>query len=798
MSISSPVRSLVLLAGLSLCVFFWVLYPGACWAQPAAMHAETERLEALVQSKQEELADLQHQLQQIEKELEQNTKPVNEHVQALRQELNRLTTLKSLSTTNPRETLGLRNTIQSLGTRLYTASLPLYEAQSRLESIRAGLNARQNELHNINAPAQDSQEALQTYRQSLTELQHKAKALSTRIKDHLRPATTLKNDLESTVNALDKTLNTLWQQYFFDSTPSILALKDTGGVQSLARWAKSLPTYARMVLLGDIDWFALTSVALIFFALTLLPIHLWILPALEKSTLQLSMREMGPPLYWVALGLALIAATVLLPSGQGCLLRSCTQLFLSWGIMLTLWPLRQYQLGENAPARNHLRLLWVLYAVAVLLQDLNIPPLFLGPAWALVLAFGAIWSKKRSTADKPRLERSIFAASVPFFILLTLASLGGYVHFTLFLTAAWFIFWLAVQLGTGIAALLKIWSQKSAPTLLANLFKGAAQGVGYPLVWTGALAFLLGWIGYSLGGYPFLDALLELKIGWGKVSFNFMRVLGVLIGFYFARSGLLVLRSLFENIIRKQGHWEKGTAESLQTIISYTVWGLFALAALYFLGFNFTSLTVIAGGLSVGIGFGLQSIINNFLSGLILLFGRSIQPGDVVDITGTWGQIKRINIRTTVVQTFDNSTIFVPNAELISGRITNWTHKDVSLRRTIQVGVAHGSDTETVKRLLLEQAAKHPQVFRYPEPFVRFANFGDSALDFILYFWSDINNGWFAESDLRFQIDQSFRDNGVEIAFSQQDLHIRSAAGLDPYFTPRTTPFSSPTTEGSS
>ncbi|MGM0645271.1 MAG: mechanosensitive ion channel domain-containing protein [Thermodesulfobacteriota bacterium] len=788
----------MLLASLSLCFFLWVLSPVAGWAQPAAIRAETQRLEALVQSKQEEIADLQQQLQQLENSLEQNTEAVNEHVQTLRDELNRLTALKSLSTTNPRETLGLRNTIQSLNTKLQTASLPLREAQSRLETIRTDLETRQNELQNLSAPALDSQEELQTYRQSLAELKQKAKALSSRLEKHLRPATALENDLGSTVSALDKTLDSLWRQYFFDPTPTVLAIKDTGGIQSLSRWFKYLPTYARMVLLGDIDWYALTSVALIFFALAMIPIHLWILPALQKSSLQLSMREMGPPLYWVALGLALIAATILLPSGQGCLIRSCTQLFLSWGIMLALWPLRQFQLGENAPRRNHLRLLWFLYALAIFLQDLNIPPLFLGPTWALVLTFGAIWSKKRYTSDKPRLERSIFGASVPFFFLLTLGSLTGYVHFTLFLTAAWFIFWLAVQLGTGIASLFKVWSQKSAPTLLTSLLKGAAQGIGYPLVWTGALAFLVGWIGYSLGGYPFLDDLLELKVGWGKVSFNFMRVLGVLIGFYLARSGLLVLRSLFENIIRKQGHWEKGTAESLQTIISYMVWGLFALAAMYFLGFNFTSLTVIAGGLSVGIGFGLQSIINNFVSGLILLFGRSIQPGDIVDLTGTWGQIKRINIRTTVVQTFDNSTIFVPNAELISGRITNWTHKDVSLRRKIQVGVTYGSDTETVKRLLLEQAGKHPQVFRYPEPFVRFANFGESALDFILYFWSDINNGWITESDLRFQIDQSFRDNGVEIAFPQQDLHIRSASGLDPYFAPRASPYSDPTAEGSS
>ena len=762
-------------------VFLTLLLPLPGRAQPEEPDTETQRWEALLTNKQEEVSDLGEQLDQIQSTYEANTAEAQKRIEALADELNRLTALKGLSAHNPRETLGLRNKIQSLTTQLDSGTMPLREAQSRLETIVHEIDVRQEELQETSPPTPQGQKALADYQKALQHLQRRANTLETRIQKSLAPALKLEKELNATVTALDKTLSSVWRQYFFEPSPTLLAFQDPGSMQPLTRWVKYLPTYARVVLLGDIDWFALISVMLVFFALSMLPIHLWILPALEKSSLQLTMREMAPPLYWVALGLALMVSTTILPSGQGCLVRSFTQLFLSWGIMLALWPLRQYQLGENAPRRNHIRLLWVLYATAVILQDINLPPLFLGPLWAGILVLGTIWSKKRCTPDKPKLERSIFGASIPFFILLIIGSLTGYVHFTLFLTAAWFVFWLAVQIGTGMAALLRSWSAQTSPALLENLLKGVAQGVGYPLVWLGALSLMIGWLGYSLGGYPFLDELLQLKVGWGKVSFNFMRILGVVIGFYIARSGLIILRSLFDNVIRKQDHWEKGTAESLQTIISYAVWGLFALAAMYFLGFNFTSLAVIAGGLSVGIGFGLQSIINNFVSGLILLFGRSIQPGDIVDLSGTWGQIKRVNIRTTVVQTFDNSTIFVPNAELIGGRITNWTHKDISLRRRIDVGVAYGSDTEKVKRLLLEQARKHPQVFRYPEPFVRFANFGNSTLDFILYFWSDINNGWHAESDLRFQIDQAFRENGVEIAFPQQDLHIRSAAGLDPY-----------------
>ncbi len=146
----------------------------------------------------------------------------------------------------------------------------------------------------------------------------------------------------------------------------------------------------------------------------------------------------------------------------------------------------------------------------------------------------------------------------------------------------------------------------------------------------------------------------------------------------------------------------------------YIVWALGILLSLTAFGLNTTSLAVVFGALSIGLGFGLQNIFNNFISGLILLFERPIQVGDVVEVGGTWGEVLKINVRSTLVQTYDNSTLIIPNSEFISSRVTNWSHKDPTIRRDLMVGVAYGSDTALVEQLLLQAADGVKEVVQYP------------------------------------------------------------------------------------
>ena len=198
------------------------------------------------------------------------------------------------------------------------------------------------------------------------------------------------------------------------------------------------------------------------------------------------------------------------------------------------------------------------------------------------------------------------------------------------------------------------------------------------------------------------------------------------------------------------------------------------------LGVSLTSLAVVAGGLSVGIGFGLQNITNNFISGLLIIFGQTLREGDIIEVgNNLTGIVRKITIRTTLVETFDNATIFVPNAELLSGRLTNWTRNGRTVRKDIHIGVAYDSDIGLVMGLLKEIADNHSQVLRYPEPMVVFSDFAASSLNFILRFWvGDLSQAPDIITDLRVIIAKRFTEKNIDIAFPQLDIHIRNDSVL--------------------
>jgi len=217
---------------------------------------------------------------------------------------------------------------------------------------------------------------------------------------------------------------------------------------------------------------------------------------------------------------------------------------------------------------------------------------------------------------------------------------------------------------------------------------------------------------------------------------------------------------------------DEGIRHSLDSFINFIGLVLSLLLAIVVMGADLTSLTVIAGALSVGIGFGLQNVISNFVSGIIILFERPFKVGDWVNIGGEEGKIKQINIRSTELETFKKTSVIVPNATLLSSSVINMTHGDNWTRLSVSVGVAYGSDVEKVKQILLECAASHPKVLKKPMPYVIFTDFGSSSLNFELRCYSsNIWEGWMVPSDLRFAINKRFIEEGIEIPFPQVVVH---------------------------
>ena len=243
-------------------------------------------------------------------------------------------------------------------------------------------------------------------------------------------------------------------------------------------------------------------------------------------------------------------------------------------------------------------------------------------------------------------------------------------------------------------------------------------------------------------------------------------------------------RRRLESTWLKHTRLDRGAREATVTITGYLIITIAVITGLSIAGFNFQNIALIAGALSVGIGFGLQNIVNNFISGLILLFERPIKTGDWIMVGNTEGYVKRIRIRSTEIQTFDRADVIVPNSELIAGQVTNWMLHDTRGRARIPVGVAYGSDTQKVKTILEKVAAEHPSVVldgSAPKPRVLFRGFGESSLDFELRCHiQNIDERLQVVSDLNFAIDAAFRENGIEIPFPQRDVHVRDLSHNKP------------------
>ncbi len=237
------------------------------------------------------------------------------------------------------------------------------------------------------------------------------------------------------------------------------------------------------------------------------------------------------------------------------------------------------------------------------------------------------------------------------------------------------------------------------------------------------------------------------------------------------------LKTLLSDRILARRNVEIGIRDAIGKLARYALLVLGFVIILQTAGIDLTTLTVLAGALGVGIGFGLQNVVNNFVSGLVILFERPIKVGDRVEIGEIAGNITDISIRATTVLTNDNISVIVPNSRFISEQVINWTHNDPTVRIHVSVGVSYESDPEHVRQLLLEVAAENPAVLDTPAPAVTFDEFGESSLNFTLRAWTrelSARPGRFA-SELNFAIHRKFRSHGIEVPFPQRVVHMRGA-----------------------
>jgi small-conductance mechanosensitive channel len=239
---------------------------------------------------------------------------------------------------------------------------------------------------------------------------------------------------------------------------------------------------------------------------------------------------------------------------------------------------------------------------------------------------------------------------------------------------------------------------------------------------------------------------------------------------------------LVSRVLAARVSLEPGAASATETLTFYGLFITFALVSLNLVNFPLTAFTIVGGAVAIGVGFGSQNVMNNFISGLILLFERPIRAGDLVSVEGTHGIVEHIGARSTRIRAPDNTHMIVPNSHLVENSLINFTLSDDVLRTNVTVGVAYGSPVRTVEQLLRQALEELPSILTTPEPRVLFSDFGDNALIFDVLFWlrsRTILDRRRIESDLRFRIDGLFHDAGIVIAFPQRDVHLDTLRPLE-------------------
>jgi len=274
--------------------------------------------------------------------------------------------------------------------------------------------------------------------------------------------------------------------------------------------------------------------------------------------------------------------------------------------------------------------------------------------------------------------------------------------------------------------------------------------------------------------YHFVYSMLNTKITLGSASFSMG---SVLLFFFIIWLSVIIsdmLKAILEDDVLNRVSLKKGVPRIISVIVRFSLICVGIFLAVSAIGMPLNQLTIIISAFSVGIGFGLQNIVNNFVSGIVLLFERPVQIGDTVEVNNLIGSVKSMGIRSSNIRTFDGAEVIIPNANLISNEVINWTLSDKKRRIEIFSGVAYGSDVYLVRETLLRVLNHHPDILKEPEPLVLFNDLGESSLDFRLLFWTDNYDKWIIiKSEVIFKIHDALKEARITIPFPQRDLHIK-------------------------
>ncbi len=485
-----------------------------------------------------------------------------------------------------------------------------------------------------------------------------------------------------------------------------------------------------------------------------------------------SMRDYNAGVFFIAAGIGVYAATNITIFTFNQITGLVWTQLLTLGIITIarnfLWA---YENDRPAPLfKTPLFTLWMLMVSGDIIHMLALPASCVGLPWLILSTAGLfrmLSNRKYQHLPATRVTANLSLKLLLLGIIFTLFGFGTQV---MIVTQIWFMLLVSLITSHGsnsdeIETKGETTAQHVAPP--SQVDGRQLARLVYPLSVSIIILLFVGWAMAYMGGVPFARFVMRnMDLTIAGVDISLRSIFHISILFFSARLLLFWLRSLAHSGPIGGKKIESSVLHTLTTIGTYLVWIFFVLISLYLLGVKLSALTWIASGLSVGIGFGMKDIVNNFVSGLIIMFGGSIKKGDIIQRNQVYGEVVDVSIRNTTIRTLENTMMIIPNSSFLKGEIVNLNFKDSRVRVAIPITLAPGSKIKKAKKVMLKVAKKHPNVLTEPEPFVFFKKFGVFGLDFELYVWvNDFRDQYQTESDLINEIDEKLQAKKIKVAF---------------------------------
>jgi small-conductance mechanosensitive channel len=671
----------------------------------------------------------------------------------------------------------------------------LAEELATLDDKGNTLSQKQSELNILKATSRDSSGASGTGERSmiqplLQEAESRSEEVSVTLTAVSGPARVLLDSLDSYIARYAPEIPVAWKAYYFAESrlTSFKIPQFTGEGGYFSEWYRQLTSKETFIYPStpqnwgsSLTAFILTAVLVAFLGFLIYrgAVYLPVEPVNWKTALQEIVK--GPWLF-LNLGLALLNASRTQLGGNYLFFSIPGVLILIWALAAISWKLRVTAKPALATHKSPLNRFYPPAALGVILLFGDVPAGALSILWFVIQGVFILQLRKLNRRLRENeglqgylLERFAYGSSVYFAVISVLIAVVGYPRLAILAFMLLFTVVNILILGNAFSELGSILCDRIFPLDKTPVKFSILNAFLIPVTWTLSLFCTIPWLMAIPGSTSLLRNFMTTGYSIGEASFDLTKVLLILALFFMFRSLRNLGRTSLEHLPAEL-QLNKSVIVPVQTMLTYVVWIVFAVIAMGLLGVNWTSLAVAASGLGLGLGIGLQNIFTNVVSGIILIFGRSIQVGDLVEVGGITGTVKSVDFRCTLVETSDNSLVYVPNSAIVSTQFINWTRNGRQVRRTMVIRAFYGTDTDLALRLIEESTRGTNGVSFKTPPQAVLNDLNEKYLEFNLFVTvADIGDTFTVLSELRLKIQKAFREHGIKLYRQTLEVNLRDA-----------------------